>query len=104
MSNAATHARIASELQRGGGAEQRHDAVTGELVHRAPVSVESDGGSDPVRMCGTEASVQRPVLLRLWCAGGGGHQGGEYKQVTVLFADVVGSMDFAAAGGCGPAA
>ena len=50
--------------------------------------------------CGAELRAERQVLPRVWLARvAAGQTHAEYKQVTVLFADVVHSMDIAAAVG-----
>ena len=56
------------------------------------------------RTCGTEPLENAAVLSPMWLTRSRVGTHAEYKQVTVLFADVVGSMDIAAAVGCGAVA
>ena len=56
----------------------------------------SDDRSDRVPHVWHRAARERPVLSRLWPPVEESGVRAEYKQVTVLFADVVHSMDIAA--------
>ena len=59
----------------------------------------SDDGGRGVWVMRHWAAGERQVLRRVWCPDCGPGDTAEYKQVTVLFADVVRSMDIAAAVG-----
>jgi class 3 adenylate cyclase len=56
-----------------------------------------DDGGRGVRIMRNGAAGERQVLWRVRCPNGVSGDTAEYKQVTVLFADVVHSMDIAAA-------